>query len=118
VGDLIEIVGRLREQGIQFKSLPEPFDTTEHGGRAVLSYRGSVRSNAASADQREDPRRSLRRGREAGAVADRPWSRRAESPPHNRCVLKTSPTATSRHCLASVPRVSNEHYAALEVVSQ
>lgn len=32
VGDLIEIVGRLREQGIQFKSLTEPFDTTDHGG--------------------------------------------------------------------------------------
>jgi DNA invertase Pin-like site-specific DNA recombinase len=32
VGDLIEIVGKLREQGIQFKSLTEPFDTTDHGG--------------------------------------------------------------------------------------
>ena len=32
VGDLIENVGRLRDQGIRFKSLTEPFDTTDHGG--------------------------------------------------------------------------------------
>lgn len=32
IGDLIEIVGALRERGIQFKSLTEPFDTTDHGG--------------------------------------------------------------------------------------
>lgn len=32
MGDLIEIVGRLQEQGVQFKSLTEPFDTTNHGG--------------------------------------------------------------------------------------
>lgn len=32
VGDLIEIAGRLRDQGTQFKPLTEPFDTTDHGG--------------------------------------------------------------------------------------
>lgn len=32
VRDLIEIVSRMREQGIQFESLTEPFHTTDHGG--------------------------------------------------------------------------------------
>jgi DNA invertase Pin-like site-specific DNA recombinase len=62
IGDLIEIVGELRKQGIQFKSLTEPFDTTDHGGSCSSTlWQRSRRCNGGRSARKSEPASRLRR---------------------------------------------------------
>lgn len=100
--DLIEIVGRIREEGAGFRSLAEDIDTTTPAGRLVFHVFGSIaefeRERIA-----ERTREGLEAARRRGRVGGRP---RALSPEARAEVRRMREAGVAAAEIARIFRVS------------
>lgn len=91
---LIEVINRLGEKGIGFKSLSENLDTTTAGGRLVFHMMGAL-AEFERALIGERTRAGLDAARARGSRLGRPNALSANQIEHARLLLKGGETATS-----------------------